>query len=289
MARASFQLTIADPTEAQLPALPDAADPGTLVWLSPIDGSVWAHGDTIAGEHWLRIPGVATYRFGDIAGEATAVPEPDARREAVVDAYYRAVLPMALQTRGLEVMHASAVVLRRGVVAFCGPSHAGKSTLAYAVARRGFAVWADDAVAFDLAEEPVSALPLPFRLRLRPGPESFFDPADADADAAAPAAGDADAGATEGVPIAALFVLAREDGEDPPPLSLEPLPPARAFPALFEHAYWFDIRETERKRETVARYLELVTRVPVFELRYASGFERLESVVDAVLAKAEGS
>src|SRR5829696_203522 len=46
----------------------------------------------------------------------------------------------------LETLHASAVVAPAGVVAFCARSATGKSTLAASLHRRGYDLWADDAV-----------------------------------------------------------------------------------------------------------------------------------------------
>src|ERR671935_59558 len=64
---------------------------------------------------------------------------------------------------GREVLHASAVITARGVVAFCAVSTTGKSTIAYQFSRRGYGIWADDALAFDGADRGVTALWLPFQ------------------------------------------------------------------------------------------------------------------------------
>jgi hypothetical protein len=275
-----FELTIASPETGEAPPLADPESPDALVWLSPIDGSVWAHGDTVEGRHWLRVPGVATFRFGDNAGEAIAIPEPEAHEGAVVDAYRRAVLPMALQVHGLEVMHASAVVTPAGIAAFCGASQAGKSTFAYAMTRRGYDLWADDAVVFELEESGgVRTFPLPFRLRLRPASASFFERSGG-AESLQPREGDVEERGH--APLAVAFVLAPVENGGAPEVSIERVPPAQAFPAVFANAYWFDLRETERKRQTTERYLELVARIPVFRVSFRTGLDRLASVVDAV-------
>jgi hypothetical protein len=280
LARVRFELTIASPETDEAPPLADPESPDALVWLSPIDGTVWAHGDTVEGRHWLRVPGVATYRFGDNAGEAIAIPEPEAQEGAVVDAYRRAVLPMALQVHGLEVMHASAVVTRAGVAAFCGESQAGKSTFAYAMTRRGYNLWADDAVVFELEDRGgVRTFPLPFRLRLRPASASFFERS---GDSRPPRPREREAEGSEDAALITAFVLAPAEREVVPEVAVERVPPAQAFPAVFANAYWFDLRETERKRQTTERYLELVARIPVFRVSFRIGLDRLATVVDAV-------
>lgn len=283
MRRPSFHLTIAGADE-QAPIL-DPEHPDALIWLSPVDGSLWALGDTVGGRQWLRIPGVASYRFGATAGEATAVPEAGAREDAVVDAYRRAVLPLTLHVHGLEVLHASAVQTPKGVVAFCAQSHGGKSTIAYAFEQRGYRVWADDAVAFEPHEQGAEVVPLPFTLRLRQPSSAFF--AENGHEPSAQRSEHGDELDPEPSPLAAVYVLDRVD--EGAPVAIEQLPAAQGFTAVFPHAYWFDLRTVEQRRETMRRYLDLAARVPIHRVRYPSGFEYLPDVVEALdLTLADG-
>jgi len=59
------------------------------------------------------------------------------------------VLPFATLLRGLEVFHASAVVLDGGAVALIGPSGAGKTSVALELCRRGASFLADDVLALE--------------------------------------------------------------------------------------------------------------------------------------------
>ena len=98
----------------------------------------------------MHLPRVATFRFDDSSSEVTAFAEPSCSGEALRDTFQRCVLPMALQARGLEALHASGVCIPRGVAALCALADTGKSTLAYGLAMRGRALWADDAVVLSL-------------------------------------------------------------------------------------------------------------------------------------------
>jgi len=68
-------------------------------------------------------------------------------------------LPIAAAIQGLEVVHASAVAVRGGVVAIVAPSGSGKSTLAAALVRRGAQFVADDVLALERAAGGIIAHP----------------------------------------------------------------------------------------------------------------------------------
>lgn len=80
-------------------------------------------------------------------------------------------LPLAATIRGLEVMHASGVVLDGEAVLFVGPSGVGKSSLAAALLRRGGSLLSDDAVALSLNGGALIAHPGSAALHLRAAEE----------------------------------------------------------------------------------------------------------------------
>ncbi len=124
-----------------------------------------ARGDLLAycraGSGTLRVdlPDLASFSYERGAGHVRAIPHRPLSPGFILDTYHHCVLPLILPALGTEVLHASAVVGARGVAAFCGVSGTGKSTLAVALARRGYAIWADDAVAVDIAEPEPAAVP----------------------------------------------------------------------------------------------------------------------------------
>jgi hypothetical protein len=232
-------------------------------------GGVIAHGYVNRGWPTLAFPGEAVFRFSSEGGPVCAVARPHLSREEIRDTYLRTVLPLVLQVRGAEVLHASAVWLGEGVVAFCAVSETGKSTLAAALGRSGYAVWADDAVVVSVAEQGVRVLPLPFRSRLRAASRAWLGETGDGHFRCAPQEG----------PLRAIFFLERREER---PLGARPLPPADAFPALLRHAYCFSLQDVSRTRQMVERYMELACRVPAFELTFPSGLAHLPAMVDAV-------
>jgi hypothetical protein len=264
-----FDLAILERTAA--PPVPGEDEPGVDVWRD-LGGAVCAVGFTRDGRHWMDVPGVASYAFGAGSRTVDAMPHSGGRPDLVREAFERTVLPIVLQALGTEVLHASAVLSRCGVVAFCAVSETGKSTFAYALGRRGYAQWADDAVAFEARGEGAVALPLPFSPRLHDDAVSALGAADA-ARAAGP-------GADGPVPIAAVALLVRSDESDD--TRVDRLSPTAAFPRVLEHGHCFSLDDEERKRRMLAQYLDLVSAVPTLVVTYPSGFDRLPATLDVV-------
>jgi len=76
-------------------------------------------------------------------------------------------LPLAATIRGLEVLHASGVVLDGRAILLAGPPGAGKSSLAAALVRAGGQLLSDDAVALELSDGALIAHPGSTALQLR--------------------------------------------------------------------------------------------------------------------------
>lgn len=242
-------------------------------------GGVFAYCRSRDGRHQMELPGVAKFCF-DGDGRVTAVPRPGIAAQSVVDAYRHSALPLVLQAIGKEVLHASAVVINSGVVAFCGHSGGGKSTIAYGLHLRRYRIWADDAVVFEVSARAVTTMPLPFNVRLRPAAAVQFGLGAVETRLP----GKQDRGADEAwrsAPIAAVCVLDRGN-QGSVPAACRPLPAVQAYPALLTHAYCFSLENRARKRLMLERYLSLVARVPVFALTYPDSLEALPSVLDAV-------
>ena len=256
--------------------LPDRAEGEVEVWYE--DGQVCAYGYPAHGQNWLHVPGLATFRFLRADQPVVGIPTGSADRVSVRDAFERTALPMALQSLGRQVLHASGVRGPTGVIAFCGESGTGKSTLAYAAGRRGNELWADDAVAFAVDGHEVAAIPLPFRVLLRPASSAFFG-ADASAEAQRPAAADRER-------LAAVVILERTDDEG---VGVARLSGADAFRAVLAQAYCYRPTDPDQNARMVDDYLALAERVPVFAARFEPRFESVERLLDAIETVMEAS
>ncbi|HYK91824.1 MAG TPA: hypothetical protein VE398_23870 [Acidobacteriota bacterium] len=176
-------------------------------------------------------------------------------------------------------VHASGVVKGNAGLIFSGPRESGKTTLAYACARRGFQILADDVVYLDEQADGLTAWGLPRRLRFLPDCDRLFPELRR-------VAGERESSQRDAIEIdveqylpghtrtccepAALFFLERSAG----PLSCDTLEPDRALRLLARDLIQ-DVPETMEKHRHA--WLRLALK-GAYILRY--GGEDLNSVVE---------
>jgi hypothetical protein len=269
------KLLVVDSGAASPGARPGDAAP--CVWRDK-DGLPVGHAYADGDVHVVELDRIGRFTFRPDSSEVRGYREPRVPEEVFEDYFSRWILPVAAQVRGVEVLHASAVLGPRGIGVFSAASEAGKSTLAYALGVRGYRIWTDDALAFTVAGGRPQAVHLPFRLRLRPGSAAHFG-------IDAPPNGRAVAAASystqdERAPIAVVFLLERS--ADGPAVRTEAVDALDAFSTLVEQSYHFGSEDRERKRAMLSSYLTLATAVPVYRLAVATSLANLDAVVEAV-------
>jgi hypothetical protein len=252
-----------------------ALNPRVEVWRDN-EGLISAYGEVLDDEYRMHLPGLATFSFSHHGEEVAARITNDAREEVVNDAYLRKVLPMVLQVRGWEVLHASAVRLSAGVVALCGRSGTGKSTIAYGLNRRGHSMWADDTLAFEMTESDVVTLGLPFSSRLRSTSAQHFEsePGDRTGVLQRSQAG-------EQAPLSAVCQLRRTVAGSAP-VSLRRLSSSDALVAVLAHAWSFALNDADNRHRMMRNYLDLVARVPIFEVSFIPDLANVPAILDAI-------
>lgn len=263
--------------EAMVPPPVPALDPPVEIWRDHA-GAIYAYGEILGEECWMHVPGLASFRFSRDDDEVAAAIADGAAQELVLDAYRRRVLPMALQVRGREILHASAISSPAGVTALCGASQTGKSTIAFGLNRRGYPLWGDDALAFEISNGAALAVSLPFEIRLRPAAAEFFGPAAMPASVMAATAEHPPG--IESAPLASVCVLRRD--ESSVPVVVRRLPFAEAFSTILGQACWFTMNDSGGKRRVIDHYLDLAARTPVFQVSFKPGLENLPAVLDAI-------
>jgi hypothetical protein len=245
-------------------------DTGRLVQEWSDDGEVYARAYASQDERWIEWPGVATFVFSRGPRAVTAWPAVSSSPEAIEDTFFRLLQPVVWQAMGSQALHASGVVIDGRVMALCGRSGAGKSTIAYALGRNGDQ-WADDAVVIECGTD-VTAIGLPFAPRLRESARRHFRHQNS---VPAPRR------QVRRQPLGAVIVIDQQP-DLPSLVRCRRLTVGEAFRSLVTHAHCFDPADPHDTRRLIEDYSVIADRVPAFALSYQPGFDHLPAVAQAV-------
>jgi hypothetical protein len=215
------------------------------------------------GKFHFHFPGLARYAYDPASGECSARSFDGASDAQLIDTYQRAVLPIILQSRGTEVLHASAIEACGGVFAFVARSGVGKSTLAAEFVARGYRAWADDAVTWGAAAGDIISAPLPFVLRIGGGARSYVPLAKS----------------SWGAPRKLLGIVVMDRSSDGAPSLTRIARSSVALSAILPHAFCFSTRDPDANRSLISNYLTLVAKVPFHELRFPARRELIPSTI----------
>ena len=237
-----------------------------------IDGRLIATGGRVNNGWWMHWAGLATFWFDD-SDRVRAEPVRSGLESTLQDIFLRGVVPVVLLSRGFEALHASAVLHPRGVVALCGTSGRGKSTIALALAETGLPHYADDTIVYRVADGQPVAVSLPFPVRVDVS--------------ARVALGDGSAAAgsierTRSAPFHRIYHLVRDSTLDPRQPQFEAVPPQRGFELLLTHAHPFEMGTSARHRDFVQNLMTLAATIGVWECRFAPELSALPSLAAAV-------
>jgi hypothetical protein len=200
-------------------------------------------------------------------------------------------LAILCHQRGLLPLHASAVAVQGGAVAFVGASGAGKSTLAASLARAGFQVLCDDLCAVTFrAEQPVFELGVT-RLKLcRDSLEMLgadigtLDPIGDTGKYALPTGFRREASGSGAIPLRALYCLTTKDGGDP---RLRRLRGPEAAAALLAGVHrWPTAMAMGLSGRVFRQVVQIARTQPIFEapdpLDRSAPFLRLETIMASI-------
>ena len=115
----------------------------------------------------VAIPGVACFQINCKLQSIEVTPGINVSSSSVRHALLDRIIPMMVGQIGVQVIHASAVMLANGaVVAFVGDSGQGKSTLAASLVTSGATLLTDDCLLVEASPNSVSVVPSYKGLRL---------------------------------------------------------------------------------------------------------------------------
>ena len=245
-----------------------------------------SHLEVVDGAVILSVPQVA--RFAIIGGDRIVIDaDSNAPSESVRLFLLGSAMGILLHQRGVVPLHANAIVMGSGAIAFLGPSGAGKSTLAAAFLDTGHAILADDVCALAQHDGAYVVLPGVPRLKLW---RDALDSSGRESSDYARVLGTADKFSVptakpafaEAAPLSALFILVRDGEAD---LAIKRLSGMEAFKAVVENIYRGSVLEQiGGSTAWLAICSDLVDKIPIFELRRGWNAAKIDVSVATIAA-----
>ncbi len=199
-------------------------------------------------------------------------------------------LSFALMKQGLEPLHATAIVLDGGAVAFLGDSGFGKSTLAASFLATGHRMLTDDLLVLKQTSGTILAFPGPSRIKLFPNVAQKYIGKAANAGPMNPFTGklviplNREQVCATPVPLRAIYSLAAADDlTHGGTVSIEALSPREAFLELLRNTFNYRIVDPDRLERQFTEMVHVAGMASVRKVFYPRVIERLPAVCDALL------
>ena len=254
------------------------------------DGTLWMLFFRLGADYLLRFPGLADFEVSASGHDVQGWPAPGVDAATLRHLYLNQVLPLALSRQGKLVLHASAVEVGSGCVAFIGESGRGKSTLAASFAINGNGFLTDDGLQLEWLGERLTAAPSHPSVRLWGDSEAAL--LGGSQEAAPPVqytrkarflAGDTLTFCAAPRALQALYYLGTGEATS---IRIESMRPPVALLELVRHSFLLDVDE----QQMLASHFDEISRIanlPIhYHLDYPRRFEALPLLRDAIVRSA---
>ena len=197
------------------------------------------------------------------------------------------VLSYCLLTRGIEPLHATAMVVGDHAVAFLGDSGAGKSTLAATFLQKGYTLLTDDVLALDFRGESVWVRPGIARVKLNPdSADSVFYgrrsiPMNSFTTKMIFPLNDSQHDHRE-VPLRALYVLPPKPSKSR--IMVRRLSGRASFLPIVQNTFNDTVVHPGRLKQQFAFAAKLASLIPIKRLSYPRRLDLLPAIADVILA-----
>jgi hypothetical protein len=270
----------------------------------PVRYDWFHHWEFPNGERWLslakrddqyilRFQRLADFLVSSKGNEIACRPQPQTPLDTVRHLFLDQVVPLVLNLRGTEALHASAVLTPYGACAFIGQTGRGKSTLASSFLNCGSTPLSDDCLALEERAGHILAVPSYAGLRLWSDTASTLVD---DAESLSAVAHYTEKKRInfhvqeiqEPVPLKAIYILTPpiEQIQEPPhevKIDIEPLGFSRAFQELLQCVFRLDVTDSVMLSRQFLFLHRLLSAVPVLSLGYPRDYTSLPGVREAIL------
>jgi hypothetical protein len=260
-------------------------------WTLPT-GEIWLSIAQNETHYLLRFPEMADFRVTLDGTQIICRPGHDIPPQTIQHLFLDQVLPLALSKRGKLMLHASAVALPAGVVAFAGTTGMGKSTLATSFSSQGFALMTDDCLYLDIANSQLLATPgYPGSRLWDDSIETLFEYEPVLSEVAHYShkkrlafQSNNLAFCYDTLPVKRIFFLSPDDGdEDAEDISIIRLAPREAFMALASYIFKLDVSDRDMLITDFNRLKQIAELSLCYRLSFPQQFSLLPQVRETIL------
>ncbi len=260
-------------------------------WHLP-DGDLWLSFAKIGEGFLLRFNRVADFFVNYKGDEIIWSPLSEIPTETIHHLLLDQVIPMVINLKGREALHASAVLLPNGIIGFVGSAYSGKSTLTGSFLTAGCPLVSDDCLALLEKDREIYAIPAYPGLRLWEDARTYLFSDDGDFKSVAHYTKKfrIDIERKPSIycgkpkPLRRLYeIVNTSESREKTDISIEKLSPTDSFMALIRYAFRLDI--TDRHMLTRQFYFlkQVASKISVRVTTFPRDFRFLPAVREAIL------
>jgi hypothetical protein len=240
---------------------------------------------------WSRDSGV--YEIDLDARQVTVFADPGAEDRTIALVLLGQISIFLLHQLGYPSLHASALLVDGGAVAFLGPPGTGKSTMASSFLRHGYTLLSDDVLPLEVSGDEVLGRPGAPVMKVWSGTATHTLGIDEGLPDLTPTVSkkllrieDRYAFAATPARLRALYLLRRFSPEQAgtEAVTIRGLGQSQAFPALLSQSPRCELLYPHEAARLLPLYARLLARTPVRVLEVPNGFDYQERVRRAILA-----
>jgi hypothetical protein len=264
-------------------------------WTLP-GGEEWLSCAKTEGGYLLRFNELADFTIDRNGREIVCMPRSGIPEYTIQHLLLDQVIPLVINLRGGEALHASAILTSHGVVAFAGAAGSGKSTLAGSFLLSGHQHMSDDCLALLEKDQEIYAIPAYPGLRLWDDALSHLFGKNGAHESVSHYTDKRrvqlqkklEANCTESQPLRRLYAIADpSETERKTEIMIERLSPRESFMALVRCAFRLDITDNKMLRRQFYFLERVVSTVSIRRLIFPRDFRLLPAIQEAILKDLE--
>ena len=260
-------------------------------WTLP-GGEKWLSCAKTEKGYLLRFNELADFTIDRIGSEIVCMPRPGIPEDTIQHLLLDQVIPLVINLRGGEALHASAILTSHGVIAFAGPAGSGKSTITGSLVKMGYPFVSDDCLTLREKDQTIFAIPAYPGLRLWDDAQEHLFGENGNKKSVAHYTSKLRVDIEEGPesynpepkPFARLYdIVNSPETDETSDIMIEKLSPRDSFMALVRCAFRLDITDQQMLARQF-RFLKRVTStISVRRLSFPRNFRFLPDVQRAIL------